>query len=123
MGYLRRDRHWCRFYRYRYAVGRELQKGRTHGSAQVSLNTSGTGEHGTMMSGGGWFTNVALEHADWIVDPGLMERDNMICIHGWYEHGDDEYHYEIYLRPWGLYWDDAGEDFLPLILTRTGTCQ
>ena len=42
--------------------------------------TSGTGEHGTMMSEGGWFTNVALEHADWIVDPGIvapgmMERD------------------------------------------------
>ena len=86
-------------------------------SAQVSLNTSGTGEHGTMMSEGGWFTNVALEHADWIVDPGLMERDNMICIDGWYEDGDDEYHSEIYLRPWGLYWDDAGEDFLPYSYT------
>ena len=86
-------------------------------SAQVSLNTSGTGEHGTMMSEGGWFTNVALEHADWIVDPGLMERDNMICIDGWYEDGDDEYHYEIYLRPWGLYWDDAGEDSLPYSYT------
>lgn len=86
-------------------------------SAQVSLNTSGTGEHGTMMSEGGWFTNVALEHADWIVDPGLMERDNMICIDGWYEDGDDEYHYEIYLRPWGLYWDDAGEDLLPYSYT------
>ena len=69
------------------------------------------------MSEGGWFTNVALEHADWIVDPGLMERDNMICIDGWYEDGDDEYHYEIYLRPWGLYWDDAGEDFLPYSYT------
>lgn len=86
-------------------------------SAQVSLNTSGTGEHGTMTSEGGWFTNVALEHADWIVDPGLMERDNMICIDGWYEDGDDEYHYEIYLRPWGLYWDDAGEDSLPYSYT------
>ena len=86
-------------------------------SAQVSLNTSGTGEHGTMMSEGGWFTNVALEHADWIVDPGLMERENMICIDGWYEDGDDEYHYEIYLRPWGLYWDDAGEDLLPYSYT------
>ena len=86
-------------------------------SAQVSLNTSGTGEHGTMTSEGGWFTNVALEHADWIVDPGLMERENMICIDGWYEDGDDEYHYEIYLRPWGLYWDDAGEDLLPYSYT------
>ena len=38
-------------------------------SAQVSLSEAGTGEHGTVMSEGGWFTNVALEHADWIVDP------------------------------------------------------
>mgnify|MGYP004549937923 CR=1 FL=1 len=87
-------------------------------SAQVSLSEAGTGEHGTVMSEGGWFTNVALEHADWIVDPGIevagmMERENIICIDGWYEDGDDEYHYEIYLRPWGLRWDDAGEDSLP----------
>ena len=86
--------------------------------ASVSLNEAGTGEHGTLMSEGGWFTNVALEHSDWIVDPGIktdgmMERENIICIDGWYEDGDDEYHYEIYLRPWGLRWDDAGEDFLP----------
>ena len=87
-------------------------------SAQVSLSEAGTGEHGTVMSEGGWFTNVTLEHADWIVDPGIevagmMERENIICIDGWYEDGDDEYHYEIYLRPWGLRWDDAGEDSLP----------
>ena len=87
-------------------------------SAQVSLSEAGTGEHGTVMSEGGWFTNMALEHSDWIVDPGIktdgmMERENIICIDGWYEDGDDEYHYEIYLRPWGLRWDDAGEDFLP----------
>ena len=91
-------------------------------SAMVSLNEAGTGEHGTMMSEGGWFTNIALEHADWIVDPGIvapgmMEREDIICIDGWYEDGDDEYHYEIYLRPWGLYWDDAGEDFLPHFYT------
>jgi len=82
-------------------------------SVNVSLNEAGTGDHGTIMSEGGWFTDVELEHADWIVDPGLMERDNIICIEGWYENGDDEYYYEIYLRPWGTYWDDAGEDFLP----------
>lgn len=82
-------------------------------SVNVSLNEAGTGDHGTIMSEGGWFTDVELEHADWIVDPGLMERDNIICIEGWYENGDDEYYYEIYLRPWGTYWNDAGEDFLP----------
>ncbi len=26
---------------------------------------------------------------------------NLIRIEGWYENGDDEFYYEIYLRPWG----------------------
>lgn len=86
-------------------------------TAQVSLNEAGTGEHGTLVSESGWFTNVALEHADWIVDPGLMEREDMICIDGWYEDGDDEFHYEFYLRPWGHRWRDAGEDVLPYFYT------
>ena len=82
-------------------------------SAQVSLSEAGTGEHGTVMSEGGWFTNVALEHADWIVDPGLLDYDDMIWISGDYEDGDDEFHYDIYLRPWGLYWKDMEEDTYP----------
>ena len=82
-------------------------------SAQVSLSEAGTGEHGTVMSEGGWFTNVTLEHADWIVDPGLLDYDDMICISGDYEDGDDEFHYDIYLRPWGLYWKDMKEDAYP----------
>lgn len=82
-------------------------------SAQVSLSEAGTGEHGTVTSEGGWFTNVTLEHADWIVDPGLLDYDDMICISGDYEDGDDEFHYDIYLRPWGLYWKDMEEDAYP----------
>ena len=82
-------------------------------SAQVSLSEAGTGEHGTVMSEGGWFTNVALEHADWIVDPSLLEYDDMIWISGDYEDGDDEFHYDIYLRPWGLYWEDMDESGYP----------
>ena len=56
---------------------------------------------------------MALEHADWIVDPGLLDYDNMIWISGDYEDGDDEFHYDIYLRPWGLYWDDVEEEAHP----------
>ena len=82
-------------------------------SAQVSLSEAGTGEHGTVMSEGGWFTNVALEHADWIVDPDLLDYDDMIWISGDYEDGDDEFHYDIYLRPWGLYWEDMDESGYP----------
>ena len=79
----------------------------------VSLSEAGTGEYGTVMSEDGWFTNVAVEHADWIVDPGLLDYDDMICISGDYEDGDDEFHYDIYLRPWGLYWKDMEEDAYP----------
>ena len=82
-------------------------------SAQVSLSEAGTGEHGTVMSEGGWFTNVALEHADWIIDPALLDYDDMIWISGDYENGDDEFHYDIYLRPWGLYWVDMDESGYP----------
>mgnify|MGYP001090247183 CR=1 FL=1 len=82
-------------------------------SAQVSLSEAGTGEHGTMTSEDGQFTDIAIGHADWIVDPGLADRDDLICIDGYYENGDDEFYYEIYLRPWGTYWDDADEDSRP----------
>ena len=82
-------------------------------SAVVSLSEAGTGEHGTLYSEGGWFTDVALEHADWIVDPDLTGYENLILIDGWYENGEDSYKYEIYLRPWGYLWDDVDEDSLP----------
>ena len=84
-------------------------------SAAVSLSDTGTGEHGTLTSESGWFTDVALAHADWIVDPGLQELADIICIDGRYENGDDTYRYEIYLRPWGLYWDDVEEENRPYL--------
>ena len=83
--------------------------------ATVTLNSAGVGEHGTVMSESGYFTNLPLEHADWIVDPAINSRfpdvENMICIEGWYEDGDDEFYYEVYLRPWGQLWDDFAADY------------
>ena len=82
--------------------------------ATVTLNSAGVGEHGTVMSESGYFTNLPLEHADWIVDPAINSRfpdvENMICIEGWYEDGEDEFYYEVYLRPWGQLWDDFAAD-------------
>lgn len=82
-------------------------------SASVSLNSSGVGTHGTMMSEGGRFMDIALEHADWIIDPGLSEYTDMIYISGSYENGDDQFTYDIFLRPWGTSWDDAKAEDLP----------
>ena len=83
--------------------------------ATVTLNSAGVGEHGTVMSESGYFTNLPLEHADWIIDPAINSRfpdvENMICIEGWYEDGEDEFYYEVYLRPWGQLWDDFAADY------------
>ena len=83
--------------------------------ATVTLSSAGVGEHGTVMSESGYFTNLPLEHADWIVDPAINSRfpdvENMICIEGWYEDGEDEFYYEVYLRPWGQLWDDFAADY------------
>ena len=87
-------------------------------SASVSLSEAGTREHGTMMSEGGWFTDVALEHADWIVDPGLWTMTTRSGSTATMKNGDDEFHYDIYLRPWGSYWDDMEEQARPNLLCR-----
>ena len=81
--------------------------GEVMAAASVTLSESGVGTHGTIMSESGWFSDMELEHADWIVDPGLMDYEDMICIDGYYENGEDTFHYEIYLRPWGTSWDDV----------------
>ncbi|WP_394267243.1 DUF5067 domain-containing protein [Anaerotignum sp.] len=80
--------------------------------ASVSLNEAGTGEYGTLMSEGGSFTDVPLEHADWIIDPALDEFPGRLHIDGSYENGEDRYNYDIYMLPWGDVWQ-LGEDFLP----------
>ena len=82
-------------------------------SASVSLSDDGTSIYGTMTSEGGSFTDIALEHGDWIVDPGLVDYGDMIHIDGDYENGEDTFHYDIVLRPWGTYWVDVDEEELP----------
>lgn len=57
--------------------------------------------------------DAALEHADWIVDPGLLGYEDMIHIAGYYENGNDEFSYDIYLRSWGASWEDVAEEDLP----------
>ena len=75
-------------------------------SASVSLSDDGTSIYGTMTSEGGAFTDIALEHGDWIVDPGLVDYGDMIHIDGDYENGGDAFHYDICL----LYTSDAADE-------------
>lgn len=88
----------------------DLPKDDAVSEAFVTLNAAGTGEFGTLTSESGYFLDGELSHADWIVDPGLMDYDSLICIDGWYEDDSGSFKYEIYLRPWGTLWDDVAAD-------------
>lgn len=88
----------------------DLPKDNALSEASVSLNSAGTGEFGTLTSESGYFIDSELAHADWIVDPGLMDYDNLICIDGWYEDENGSFKYTMYLRPWGTLWDDVAAD-------------
>lgn len=75
----------------------------------------GTTDNGAMMSEDGSFWDCAIEHADWIVDPGasvVSQYNHMICIDGTYEdpENDGGFNYKIYLRPWGMDWEDVAAD-------------
>ena len=84
------------------------------GMVDVSLSDSGTGEHGTLMSEGGWFMEMQLSHADWIIDPGLTDFENMLIIDGSYDDDNGNvYYYKMIIRPWGQLWDDVAEESRP----------
>lgn len=91
----------------------DYSKSNPMAEASVSLLDDGLGEHGTMISKSGRFTNIDLSQEDWVVNPVAMEVDDLICIDGYYENGEDEFYYEIYLRPWGLYWDELDANSRP----------
>ena len=82
----------------------------------------GITDAGCMMSQSGTFwQDDPIEHADWIIDPGasvVSQYDHMICINGTYEdpENDGDFDYKIYLRPWGMDWEDVAvsdPDMLP----------
>lgn len=85
----------------------------TLGYVQLSLNPAGTSERGTVMSEGGWFMEQDLEHADWIIDPGVARYSDTLWITGTVETDDGSLDYEIVLRPWGTLWDDVEAGDIP----------
>lgn len=77
----------------------------------------GLTDKGSMTNVNGNFFNYKLDEGDWIVDPGDSACggfDDLIAIHGTYyasTGSQDWIEYYIFLRPWGMRWDDiAGGD-------------
>lgn len=92
---------------------------------QVSFGP-GTTAAGAMMSEDGLFIDGPIAHADWIIDPGasaVSQYERMLEIEGTYEDPEEEgagFDYVIYLRPWGMDWEDvaaADESLLPAYYT------
>ena len=79
------------------------------------LSEDGLGEHGTMYSESGWFMDAEITSDSWTVDPALTGMfdgyENVLCIGGYYEVGEDSFTYTIYLRPWGQLWDDIAAEY------------
>ena len=67
---------------------------------------------GVMTSVEGSFFNDGIESGEWVVDPAnsmVSAFDKMLCIHGFYakpSNSDDWIEYYIFIRPWGMKWDD-----------------
>ena len=87
----------------------------------------GTTENGCMVSQSGSIFDLNLESGDWVVDPGVSmvsEFDHMIHIEStMYDSDGDWFDYDLFLRPWGMLWEDVRvadtsdmlyEDMMPL---------
>ena len=81
----------------------------------------GTTDAGCMASENGsfWTDKPNIGHADWLVDPGashVSDYDHMIWIEGTYEDETGSFRYNMYLKPWGMDWEDVrsdDEDMMP----------
>ncbi len=84
---------------------------------QLLLNADGTGEMGRAESQSGWFWFDDVKAGEWEIDPGEYEYDKMLVIENGHHEGQGEsFDYSIFLRPWGVRWDDveaAEPDVLP----------
>ena len=72
---------------------------------------------GRLVSTGGSFFDCKLSGADaWYIDAAPSESmpySEMICISGVYtdpENSEDSFVYTVYLRPWGMDWEDVRTD-------------
>ena len=86
------------------------------GIVDIAIDTdAGEGLMGTMQSVSGTMMLVPVEKGEWFADPSLESYENLLYIEGSVYFNDDERAgYEIYLRPWGMRWDDMPADLRPV---------
>ena len=86
------------------------------GKVKISIDgiTDEDGNMGRAISEGGILLGHPIEFADWIIYPEYADYDTMIEIKAYFVNANgDGFYYEIYLRPWGMLWNDIPEDKRP----------
>ncbi|MCR5301015.1 MAG: hypothetical protein K6E49_01090 [Lachnospiraceae bacterium] len=85
--------------------------------AEVTTSNNGSGltNLGTMVSESGRCFERPINHAEWLIDPGLYEHKDYIQIDGRaYDNNDDlQFYYTVHLVKWGSLWDDFSAEELP----------
>lgn len=85
----------------------------------LQITEQGLSAAGAAMSEGGTFNKMTIGHADWIIDPGTNTQpyEHLLIIDGTFEDPDGSeyggFDYEIWLRPWGMLWDDFAMEEQP----------
>ena len=72
----------------------------------------GATKYGALVCEEGYLWDIGLESGEWTIDVGdseVSQYENMICLKLHYVASDDANNtldYDIYLRPWGMKWED-----------------
>ena len=82
--------------------------------AQMGITASETGGVGRFVCEDGDFLGLPLAHADWLWYTDATEYGDMFVINGQFDDGEDDFWYEIYLRPWGTDWSDVAANGEPI---------
>lgn len=70
-------------------------------------------EYGVMSCEGGQFLDDMLESGEWVIDPDSLAYENIFDFRGVCEDENGTLSYRVLLRPWGVEWDDLGEEYYP----------
>jgi len=82
--------------------------------AQMGITASETDGVGRFVCEDGEFLGLPLAHADWLWYTDATEYGDVFVINGQFDDGEDDFWYEIYLRPWGTDWSDMAANGEPI---------
>ena len=83
-------------------------------SLEAVIYPDAGGIMGGLTSEGGELFGHTSERAEWVINPVFSTHSDMIQIVELYSDPDgDGFKYEIFLRPWGMLWDDVPEEDRP----------